>query len=340
MRKHYTLLVWIGSVLGILALAVAGYGWLSQKQRRPTGPIEKIMFGVETSLLPAAVWIAEAKGYFQEEGLDVEIREFASGRTALKTMLEEGNLDMVTVAQTPVVLNSFKRSDYAIIAAMVSSDSDVKVLARKDRGIQAPLDLKGKTIGITKGSTGHFFLGSFLSHNGINNSEVETSDLEAARLAQALVDGQVDAISTWEPHISRAQSLLGESALLFDSGGIFREDFYFVPNKTFIDQHPEALKRFLKAIDRGETFIQKNSEEAIDIVSKRLKIERKLTASIWNDFKFRLFLDQSMLVTLEDEARWAIKNKLTDKTKIPNYLNFIYPAALEAIKPDAVTIIR
>ena len=56
------------------------------------------------------------------------------------------------------------------------------------------------------------------------------------------------------------------------------------------------------------------------------------------DFQFRLSLDQPILVSLEDEARWAIRNKLTDVTKVPNYLDYIYTDALKAVKPGAVTI--
>lgn len=60
----------------------------------------------------------------------------------------------------------------------------------------------------------------------------------------------------------------------------------------------------------------------------------------WDDFTFELSLNQSFLVNIEDEARWAIRNKLTDKTGVPNYLDYIYIDALESVKPDAVTVIR
>ena len=305
--------------------------------------IKKVTLGVETSLLPASVWVAENKGYFKEEGLDLTIREFDSGRTALATMLNEGNLDMVTVAQTPVMFNSFDRDDYVIIATMVYSINDVKILARQDRGIKNPSDLKGKTVGITKGSTGHFFLGLFLIHSGLQLSEIETIDIEASELPQALVDGRVDAISTWEPHIWNAKKLLDENAVRLQPRGgakIFREDFYFVPNRNFMENNPETLKRFLKAIEKGEEFIQKNKEEAINIVSQRLKLDKELVVSIWDDFEFQLILDQAIIITLEDEARWAIDNNLTDATEVPNYLDYIYFDALEEIKPNAVTIIR
>jgi NitT/TauT family transport system substrate-binding protein len=65
-----------------------------------------------------------------------------------------------------------------------------------------------------------------------------------------------------------------------------------------------------------------------------------MVTSIWNEFTFELFLDQPILTALENEARWAIRNKFTDKIKIPNYLNFIYLDAMEAVKPEGVTIIR
>ena len=305
-----------------------------------TGPVEKIRMGVETSLLPATVWVAENKGYFLEQGLDAEIKEFSSGRAALKSMLEEGNLDLATVAQTPVMFNSFNRSDYAIIAGMVSSSNDVKILVRKDRNISTPADLRGKKIGMTQGSTGHYFLSLFLTQHGLTLADVITVDIAATTLPQAIVEGKVDAISTWEPNINNAKNALGDNALLLESRDVFREDFYFVTFKDWATAHPELLKRFLAAIDRAALFIADHPAEAQQIVAQRLKLDPLFVSSIWSDFSFKLFLDQAILSTIERESRWAIANKLTDKTAPSNYLDFIYFDALEAVKPEAITIIH
>ncbi|MBI2865080.1 MAG: ABC transporter substrate-binding protein [Chloroflexi bacterium] len=121
-------------LLSALMAQLLGCGQQAQE------PLGRIRFGVETSILSAPVWIAESRGMFREQGLDVEIREFDSGRTAFRTMLTEGGLDMVTVAQIPVMLSSFTRSDYAIIAAMTFTDNDIKVVCRQDRGIRNPSD--------------------------------------------------------------------------------------------------------------------------------------------------------------------------------------------------------
>src|SRR3989344_3632568 len=330
MSKKLSLIIFI---LVIIALAIEGYVLL-QTYRNPakkfTGPMEKITVGVEKSLLPALVWIAEDNSYFTKNGVEVTIKEYDSGRVALKAMLDEGGLNMVTVAQTPVMFNSFNRSDFAIVSAMVSSYNDVFVLARRDRDIAKPGDLRGKKVGLTKGSTGQYFLGLFLSKNNILPSEVEEVDIPAGQLVGSITAGSVDAISVWQPHIYNAQKALGDKSIIFPSRKIFREDFYFVPNKNFLQNHSEAITRFLQALTQAEEFIQKDTkdkdkspDEVVDIVAKRLNLDKAFVVSVWDDYQFGLFLDQTIIQTLEQEAEWAIQNKLTDKTEVPKYRDFI-----------------
>ncbi len=353
---HYKLLTKLVFIIVIIAVAVEGYVLL-QTYRNPakkyTGEMEKITVGVETSLLPALVWIAESKGYFTENGVEVTIKEYDSGRAALAAMLTQGGpalsgvegLDMVTVAQTPVMFNSFNRSDFAIVSAMVSSYNDVFVLARRDRDIAKSGDLRGKKIGLTKGSTGQYFLSLFLSTNNIQPSEVEEVDIPAGKLAESVTAGAVDAISVWQPHIYNAQKALGDKSITFPTRKIFREDFYFVPNKQLLQNHPEAITRFLQALTQAEEFIEKDTkdkdqapDEVVEIVAKRLGLDKDFVASVWDNYQFGLFLDPTIIKTLEDEARWAIQNKLTDKTAVPNYLDYIFVDALRIAAPEKVLI--
>ena len=98
----------------------------------PQEMTREIILGCETSLLTAPVWVAENKGYFQEECLNVKIKGFVSGKASFEAMLNNKDIDICTVAQTPIMLHSFNRNDFVIIAAMVHSDNDVKVLVRQD----------------------------------------------------------------------------------------------------------------------------------------------------------------------------------------------------------------
>ncbi len=320
------------ALFSMLLVFMTGCG---QKAPRP---LEKIVLGTQAIALVSPVWIAENKGYFQEEGLQVEIREFSSGQAALQAMLIDKSVDLATASQTPVIYNSFHRHDYAIIGGMVYSDNDIKILARQDRGIKAPEDLKGKTVGITSGTASQFFLGLFLIRHRMRISDVKMVDIEPSRLIAALIQGSVEAIVTWEPHIYLARKILGDKALLFPSQGLYRVDGYFVARKDFLKDRPEAARRFLRAIEKSEAFILKNSNEAMEIVSKRLKTKTEVVRASWDELIFRLSLDQSILVSLEDHARWAIINKLTDVKRVPNYLDYIHIEALKAVMPEAVGI--
>lgn len=333
----------ITSIVAIIVIVVASIVWwrgMSTPAPKYAGPVEKITLGMELSPLSALLWVAENKGYFQENGVEVTMKKFDSGRSAFVSMLNEGGLDMVTVSQTPVMFNSFNRNDFAITANMAFSYNDLFVLARRDHGIAKLGDLRGKKIGVHKGSTGEYFLDLFLRTNNLQPSDVEEVDITTGQLVPSLIEGTVDAISTWNPHIFNAQKALGDKSVTLPNGKIYREDWYFVSNKQFIQKHSEAIARFLKAIKQAEEFTKNNKDEAVAIVAGRLGSEKDFISSIWNDYQFEIFLDQTIILSIENEARWAIKNKLTDKILVPNYLNYIYFDALEAIKPEAVTIIH
>jgi hypothetical protein len=70
-----------------------------------------------------------------------------------------------------------------------------------------------------------------------------------------------------------------------------------------------------------------------------VQIAQELATVTWNDFIFRLSLDQSVIDALETEARWVITNTFTEKTTVPNYLFFIFVDGLKAVQPWAVTIV-
>jgi len=323
----------------ILIIGVLVVSGCQPQEKKYTGPAEKVTLGAESSLLTAAVWVAENKGYFNEEGLDVTIKDFQSGKASFNDMLDNG-VDISTVAPTPIMFNSFKRQDFSIFGTFVDSNEDVKVIASKDAGITTTADLIGKKIGIVDGSTSQFFLSAFLTFNNLKDSDVETIDFAPPDLPDALNDGEVDAIVIWEPHAYNAQQLLGEKAIRLPSSEVYLETFNFMVMNNFAQDNPEILKRFLKAIDRATTFMQNNKEESQTIVAERLDLDKEVMNALWDDFVFEISLSQSLILTLEDEARWAIQNKLTDVTKVPNYLNYIYLDALDEVNPKAVTIIR
>jgi NitT/TauT family transport system substrate-binding protein len=303
-----------------------------------TGNRGPITIGVEQSPLLALVMIAEDQAFFSKQGTEVKIKYFASGKLALNGMFS-GEDDLATPAETPIVFSSFERMDFSIVATLGSSDNEAKIVACKDREIQKPRNLRGKRIATQKASAVHFFLHSFLTKHGLSERDIKLSFKHPDELVPALANGEIDAFSMREPYVSRAKKLL-KDIVVFGEPGLCRMTRNLVAFNTFIKDRPQAVKSALQALIKSEEFAKKYPERAQRIVSTKTGIRESDIAGLWPDLRFEVSLEQALLTSLENEARWAIRNKLADREKIPNYLNFIYLNALEGVKPKRVTIIR
>jgi len=327
----------------ILIICLLTSGCISQQPEPEdyTGPAEKVTLGIEASLLPASVWVAANKGYFEEEGLDVDIKEFDSGKASLLAMLsDDQEIDISAAAPTPIMFNSFNGEDFYVFATFAYAYEDIKVIGNRDSGIENVDDLKDKKIGTLMGSTGEFFTETFLIYNSISLDEVELVNIAPSDLPEALNRKEIDVQVIWEPHGDTAKDLLDDRYIRLPSADIYKTTFNFLVMKNFAEENPEVLERFLRAIDKSIDFIINNKKEAQEITASRLNLQKESVALHWDDFTHELSLDQSILINIEAEARWAVKNNLTDKTEIPNYLNYLYVDALDDVKPEAVTIIR
>lgn len=334
---------WTWLIAIIFIFALLGWGvWLVYTPATPQipGTVEKIRVGVLSFPAGSSAFVAQANGYFRDEGLSVEMETFDSGKMALAAMLQDSELRIVTVAQTPVVVSGFDRSDLAIISGILVSDNDSKILARNDRGITRAEDLKGKTVGIVKGTTGHYFLDLFLAEHGLNFTDIKTVDLPAAGQPEALVSGSVDAIASWEPHIYQAQEALGTSHTTLQGQGILRTDFYLVTFKDWAHNNQQTLEKYLRAIDRANEYMKQYPEEAQQIIAAQTSLDPQFIKSVWGDYNFALFLDQSILLSLEQQARWTKTQGIVVGTTTPDYLDLVYFDALESVKETAVTIIH
>ena len=322
----------------IVAILICGLVFMSCKSDK-MGDREKVKVGISKSFLSIPVYIAQKQGFFSDEGLDVTLKEYSSGKKATQALFS-GEVAISTVADMPVVLGSFKREDFCIIATFNYSFSFVKIIARKDSGIKKGVDLKGKKVGVNRGTSSHFFLAVFLIHNRLSISDVEMINIKTVDLPAALKNNEVDAISVWQPYTQTAMQLLGDNAVELPSSENYRTTFSFAVMKMFAKEHPESLQKFLRAIDKAAAFIRNDREKAQEIIAKSFNLDKNGVNAIWDDFVFKVSLDQSLLVSWDNIARWAIKNRLVNKKKIPNYLNYICLDTLQAVKPNSITIIR
>ena len=328
----------LGGIFIAVVLIVGGYLLLNKMDDRATyqGPRENITIGAGQGAF--LIWIAEDQGYFQDAGLNADIRLYKSGKAAANGM-STGEVDVATSAGFVLVKKSFKEHDIRVIAS-IKRGYTIRLIARRDHGINAPSDLKGKSIGATLGSASEFFLGRFLIFNDLELGDVDVVAKSPKEMSNALINGEIDAAFTWEPHIYNAQRELGEKAFVTTGQG--KQEFFtlLLSKDSWIQAHPSTVKRMLNALVRAQSFAKDNPEMVNAIIQKKFKYDLSYLAYVGSLQVHDVELPQSLITLLEDQARWAINNGIVESEKFPNYMNYIYLEGLDAVKPEVVKVIR
>ena len=91
---------------------------------------------------------------------------------------------------------------------------------------------------------------------------------------------------------------------------------------------------------QAESYATNNPSQSKTIIQSQLNYTEGYASEVWQENRFSLSLDQSLLLTMQDEAQWLISNHLTNATSVPNFLNYVYIDGLETVEPNAVTIIH
>lgn len=322
-------------LLGVVILSLALTAGCAKKEARQ---IETLSLGLVKDVDFNYI-IASKKGYFKEEGLEVTAKECKTGLISFEKMLN-ADVDIGISAPTSLSLY-FERKDFKIIFSSIKFRDFYKVIARKDKGINKPADLRSKRVATqSKESAMNYFLYEFLLRNGLSPEDIQPSFMPVEELPAALASGAIDAFASKYTYVDEAKKLLGNNAIIFSEPNATPLMIILTAKDSFIKAKPEAIKRTLKAYLRAEDFMKKHPDEAIRIIVEELQIPESQIRELWRNVDFNISLNHEIILTLEDHSRWAIKNKIVDKTDVPNALDYIYTDALDEIAPERVKIIR
>jgi ABC-type nitrate/sulfonate/bicarbonate transport system substrate-binding protein len=305
-----------------------------------SGPVESITVAWSPFEPGTLLWVAEDQNIFKQNGLDVTLRKYETGAGSLDGTLNNEADIAFGVTEFPMVRSVLGKSDARIIGTAAKIEQQYLV-GRKDRGIEKVTDLKGKRVGTTFGTIAQFYLGRFLELNGLNMQDVTAVDLKTpAEWENSVADGFVDAIVTAQPYADLASKHLGSNAIVWPVQSGQQIFGTIISSKNWITQNPEQIGRFLKSIAKAEEYAISHPSEVKTIMQKNLGVDASFVESAWSRDQFILSLDQSLVVAMEDEARWLISNNLTTEKQVPFFNDYIYEDALKAVKPEAVNIIR
>jgi NitT/TauT family transport system substrate-binding protein len=284
--------------------------------------------------------VAEDRQFFTRNGLNLTLHRSDSGADALDHMLKGQAGLAVSVAEFPLVSRVFQGAPARALAS-IDRGEFIYIVARKDRGIGNPSDLRGKRIGTAAGSIAEFHLGRFLSLHGLGIQDVHYVNVGTPpQTSNAVVDGHLDAAVLAQPYADLARGRLAANAVVWPAQSSQPLYALVVSTERWIAAHPEHITRFLRALAEAEEYTNSHPAEAKAIVQRRLGFDPGYVETVWRQNQFSLNLDEALVLAMKDEARWMIANNPTTERQVPDFLDCISEQALKAVRPEAVNIIR
>jgi ABC-type nitrate/sulfonate/bicarbonate transport system substrate-binding protein len=326
-RLHITLLV----------VVLLTWGCQADNDRKPHTQPLKLSLAMQPAPYSGLLAIADEKGYFKEVGLEVAMDFHPSGRSCLEAV-SRGQAEVGTVADIAFAAKVFEEPSIRILASIGTTQGS-QIIARKDRNIQTPADLKGKRVGFTPGTTSDYFLYAFLTRQNIPQTEIMWVEIPAERQTEALVSGEVDAASVFDIYGFEAKKKLGNIAVSWDAQNNLSYHWLLVAREG-LTHSPEKLERLLRALIKARDFALSHDEEARRIIARKWNLDPSTLEQAWQKTRLNVSLGQSIVTSLEQYTLWHIDKAGGKPLETPEVIKYLHPDILDAIDPQLVTIYR
>jgi NitT/TauT family transport system substrate-binding protein len=213
--------------------------------------------------LHAPFFVADEKGYFDDEGLDVTIEPGQGSADALR-VVASGRADVALVDAGTFVKGVSEGAEVTAIGVLLRQMPGATVVLA-DSEIQEPSDLAGASIGDAAQASTAVLLPAFLAANGLDESDVTFVGMGFPARVPSLLEGQVDAIGGYAQEFV---AILDDVRLLsWYQYGIDSYGTTVVANNGFLDPNSDVPERFMRAAARGLEDTFEDPQEAAELTA-------------------------------------------------------------------------
>jgi sulfonate transport system substrate-binding protein len=231
------------------------------------------------------------------------------------TRITSGEADLATNAETQLLRESIRNPDLRII--MTVTESFYRLVARRSAGIEKLADLKGKRVMLPRQTSAHYFLVAMLRTVGLSEEDVTIVGLPRSQgdqsgmdlMSEALVRGEVDVISIWEPEPEDAIRKLGSDAIVFQDRSVYREVFNLHARASDLadPRKRRSIVAFVRSVAEATAALQENPQAYWPHVSSITGFSVEEIGWGWPEMQFPVRIIPDMLDVLEVEEQWVAK---------------------------------
>ena len=240
-------------------------------------PTMSLSLGTAPWVGQAAMYVAQEKGFFAEQGLDFNLRNFGDSGGYLTAFLAD-RLDSLSLVSSEAVVLKDQGKDYKIVLIQDNSVGGDGILARDS--IASIEDFKGKKVAVDTSGVSYFFLLQVLKEAGLSKDDITAVNTDPAAAAAAFQTGNVDIAVSYAPYLQQAANAVDDGRVIYDSSKMPTAiiDMYIF-DAAYVEENPEAVQAFVNGIFKGLQFLQTDREEALEISAVALDVSAEDVAA-------------------------------------------------------------
>jgi len=267
-----------------------------------------VRFGWIVDAHQAGFWVAKEKGFYREEGLDVNLQPGGIDVTPIQLVVS-GDATFGQVGGIEQVISARSEGIPIKIIAALHQISPHALVSLEKTKIREPKDIEGKTVAIAYGDAAEYLYRTLVNKYHLDRTKIREVPFKFN--LTPLIRGDVDAVTGFRTDQTVTLRSLGitPSTLNYDQYGIRSYGYSIIATDKTIEENPALVERFLRATLKGWDYALNNPEEASDIVVKYgVGLERKV----------------------ELEKLEAVKNIMVTKETKERGLGYIDPLVIES----------
>lgn len=226
-----------------------------------------IMLDWYPNAVHSAIYVAQEKGYFKEEGLNVKIEMPADTNDPLK-LAATGKVDLALTYQTQVAMSRAEGIPVVSVAAFVRHPLDV-VMFKKETGIKTPKDLEGKTVGYPSTILSEALVETMVKNAGGDFNKVKMTDV-GWDLMPAIATENVDAIIggyiNHEYVLLKKEGYNMEAMKIQDYGVPDNYELVLVAGEKTLAKKKDSIEKFWSAVAKGQEDVKKDPEAGLQVL--------------------------------------------------------------------------
>lgn len=264
--------------------------------------VQQLRIGFQKSSINFAV--AKQQKLYEKEFPNAKIswNEFPAGPQILEA-LAVGSIDVGVTGDTPPVYAQAANKPLYYIAYEAAKPLASAILVPKDSKLSQLSDLKGKRIGLQKGSSAHYLLVQAVRKAGLQWTDIQPIWLTPADARAAFQKGAIDAWAIWDPYFASAQ-LEDQAKILVSGQGLSPNYTFYLASTSFVKQHPQAVKGIIQQINTADKWVQANRSATAQLIGQstglkpnvsQIFIDRRPRPSAAAPLTAKVIADQQLL---------------------------------------------